>query len=126
MKLSALIVLAVAANMSFAAPMFCSGTNGFRMSVSSNLKKAKVEKNNRPVMFGDLNCATLYPRCIPKPGEQCRPVLMCNTAEHVADAGFHAIIRLELPGKEIKGSLSSQSIMGPRKVSDLKCVAAVH
>lgn len=126
MKLSALIITALVANLSFAAPMFCSGTNGFRLSVSSNLKKAKIERNNRPVMFGDLNCATLYPKCLPKPGEQCRPLLMCNTAQHVADAGYNVIIKLALPGQYSTGRIAAQSFAGARDVSQLKCVSAVH
>ncbi len=127
MKFSSLIVLALAANMSFAAPIFCSGTNGFRLRVSSNLKKATVEKNQKPVMFGDLNCATLYPHCLSTtPANKCRPILTCNTAQHVADAGYSALITLELPGTDIKGKLAAQSIAGPRVVSQLKCVAAVH
>ena len=127
MKLASLMTLGLIANLSFAAPMFCKGTNGYTLSVSDNLKKATIKKDGQPVQFGQLNCMALVPPCVPSHGNaiECSPILNCNTAEHVADAGFNASIRLT-PRTQLMGKISKQSFVGPIEVSQLKCVAALN
>lgn len=121
MKFASILVLAIVANISFAAPIFCEGSNGYQLETSSNLKTAEITKNGQELQFGSLSCVVLTPRC-----PNCAPTLSCHTAEHVADAGYSASIKMQSPGTDMHGKIVENTFAGAREVSILKCVGAAE
>ncbi len=120
--LSVIVGLIVTANAS-AAPIYCEG-NGYRVAVNSQQTSAEVtDANNQPLMFGDLKCLNIFTQQLRPEGS---PVVSCRTAENVADAGLTVYLFTPHNTNKVVGTLKTQTFGGPRKLADLKCVAAVH
>ena len=122
MKTNLLIGIMIASQASFGAPIFCSGGK-WNLAISSNNRTANLTVNGEEIEFGKMKCSVVYP----KPSDQTlKAFLNCRTAQHVADAGFFATIKLEVPGVDMKGKLSETTFAGPRELADLKCVGAAN
>ncbi len=122
MKTYLLMGFMVVSQFSFGAPIFCSGGK-WNLKVSSNHQTAKLTVNGEDIEFGNMKCNVVYP----KPSDHTlKAFLNCRTAQRVADAGFFATIKLELPGVDMNGKLSETTFAGPRELADLKCVGAAN
>ena len=114
--------LVLLSNVAVAAPMFCRGGK-FTVSVSSNHKRADVYENNKPAMFGALGCVSNFTMVFRPEGS---PVLACKTIQPVADAGLSIYLFRPHNTNKLVGTLTTQTIAGPRKLTDLTCVHAMH
>jgi len=110
----------MAVQVSFAAPIFCEGGK-WALTTSNNLKTANLKVDGEEIQFGKMNCGLIFP----KPADhKPKAFLRCQTAEHVADAGFSVLINLSPNETQITGTLTETSFVGAKLLADLKCVSA--
>jgi len=105
----------------FSAPIFCKSTDGqFNITVANDWQSAELTKNGQTIEFGQLNCQSAFTAVVRREGS---PLVRCNSA-NVADAGYTLYVFRPHGATDPVGTLSTESLIGTRKIADLNCVAA--
>lgn len=125
MKLNLVLVLSLLAGNSMAATLgACIGKN-YQVVFSKNTKLAQVQERetNDPIQFGDLECVSS------PSASKNTPILVCDSIAKAIDAGLTLSVYvsggLHSP-VTYKAQLVSQSIAGPMKLDDLKCIQIMN
>ncbi len=100
-----------------APPIFCHSSH-WSAKISSDLSRAQLFFDAKPVKFGYLKCHELFKRT---PSTEIIPIVNCLSTD-VFDALYVLYIYKVIENQKLEGELSELSFIGSKKIAKLNCI----